>query len=645
MVVKMRKWSPWPTISTRKFKVKVKLVKLEFNGWNEEGRGGVEKKENVMAVKLKWKGEPKFGLAVPFRRTSKRRTDFSTEKKVVKRGGEVVLELNDEFENVCSFSIVSSNDQKFGPWEISFSIIGEKMESKAKLEVIGRASLNIAEMVSMMESDVERKLPLNLHFGGVSIESNLLVLLNFVEIRDSKDTEGISQNSVHSTGEASEEGEVKLDGNLGGPFTIDNENGTATASETGLSNEMGLSMSSEKEIESVKKVGFFSWKRRRLRFSPTLLKGGGPLDKNTGGCIIDDNNNNNGADIDLQSSISSMVDSVTMATGCGWESKEFISRDGETKVKTDVFFASFDQCSNKAAGESACTALVAVIAHWLQLNPDAMPTRSEFDNLIVQGSQEWRKLCEIDAYMNNFPNKHFDLETVVGAGIRPISISYNDSFVGFFSPEKFESLKGAMSFDEIWDDINNKTIAGEHADDDDVVEQQQRIYIVSWNDHFFVLKVDADACYIIDTLGARLYEGCNQAYILRFDKSSLMYGKNTTEEAAEEEDDEETNQNYNDDDDDDDEQDEQQIKKMICRGKNCCKEFMKRFLAAIPLQELEAEEKKGGSVSSYYSLHHRLQIELNFSYLLSSSSLSSSPFSSSSSNCESSCSTDESCNI
>lgn len=124
------------------------------------------------------------------------------------------------------------------------------------------------------------------------------VLLNFVEIRDSKETEGISQNSVHSTGETSEEGEVKLDGNLGGPFTVDNENGTA--SETGLSNEMGLSMSSEKEIESVKKVGFFSWKRRRLRFSPTLLKGGESLDKKTG------------ADFDLQSSSSSMVDSVTM---------------------------------------------------------------------------------------------------------------------------------------------------------------------------------------------------------------------------------------------------------------------------------------------------------------------------------------------
>lgn len=52
------------------------------------------------------------------------------------------------------------------------------MESKAKLGVIGRVSVNIAEIVSAMESDVERKLPLNLHFGGVSIEANLLVIEN-----------------------------------------------------------------------------------------------------------------------------------------------------------------------------------------------------------------------------------------------------------------------------------------------------------------------------------------------------------------------------------------------------------------------------------------------------------------------------------
>lgn len=298
-----------------------------------------------------------------------------------------------------------------------------------------------------------------------------------------------------------------------------------------------------------------------------------------------------------------------------WESKEVISRDGQTKLKTSVFFASFDQCSNKAAGESACTALVAVIAHWLQLKRDAMPTRPELDNLIIKGSAEWRKLCENDAYTDDFPNKHFDLETVLHADIRPIAISRDDSFVGFFGPEKFEALKEAMSFDEIWEGISR--VAEDH---------DPRIYIVSWNDHFFVLKVEANAYYIIDTLGERLFEGCNQAYILRFDESSLMYAKSVKEEVNKAESSGNTSINPSD------------IGEIVCSGKECCKEFIKRFLAAIPLKELEEEEKKGAV--SYYSLHHRLQIELNSSYLLSSS-LTSSPFSSSSSNSASSCSTDE----
>lgn len=46
-----------------------------------------------------------------------------------------------------------------------------------------------------------------------------------------------------------------------------------------------------------------------------------------------------------------------------------------------------------------------------------------------------------------------------------------------------------------------------------------------------MLKADADAFYIIDSLGERLFEGCNQAYILKFDESSVMYWKVVKEEA------------------------------------------------------------------------------------------------------------------
>ncbi|GMQ03038.1 hypothetical protein CsSME_00049002 [Camellia sinensis var. sinensis] len=83
-----------------------------------------------------------------------------------------------------------------------------------------------------------------------------------------------------------------------------------------------------------------------------------------------------------------------------WEEKDLVSRDGQAKLKANVFFASFDQRSDKAAGESACTVLAAVIANWLQSNQDNMPTRAQFDRLIVEGSSEWRKLCDNQDLIN-----------------------------------------------------------------------------------------------------------------------------------------------------------------------------------------------------------------------------------------------------
>lgn len=135
-----------------------------------------------------------------------------------------------------------------------------------------------------------------------------------------------------------------------------------------------------------------------------------------------------------------------------------------------------------------------------------------------------------------------------------------------------------MSFDEIWDEISR---------DKNCIDS--RIYIVSWNDHFFVMKVDEDVCYIIDSLGTRLFDGCKKAYILKFDDSSLLHGNG----------------------------------EIICRGKGCCKEYIKRFLAKTPLEELEVEQKKG--TVDPRDLLGRLQIDIHYTALLGgSSSVSSS---------------------
>lgn len=294
------------------------------------------------------------------------------------------------------------------------------------------------------------------------------------------------------------------------------------------------------------------------------------------------------------------------------------------KLQTQVFFASIDQRSERAAGESACTALVAVIADWFQNNQDLLPIKSQFDSLIREGSLEWRNLCENEIYRERFPDKHFDLETVLQAKIRPLSVVQQKSFIGFFHPEgmdggRFDFLHGAMSFDNIWDEISRAA--------SECLNGEPQVYIVSWNDHFFILKVEPEAYYIVDTLGERLYEGCDQAYILKFDSNTVIHKLSSVPQGS-----------------DDKTAGDQQIvaaafetknqivdskeesavveasaakpeepmkeEEIVCQGKESCKEYIKNFLAAIPLRELQADMKKG--LMSSTPLHQRLQIEFNY---------------------------------
>lgn len=319
-----------------------------------------------------------------------------------------------------------------------------------------------------------------------------------------------------------------------------------------------------------------------------------------------------------------------------WEQKEIISRDGHMKLQTQVFFASIDQRSERAAGESACTALVAVIANWFQTNRDNnMPIKSQFDSLIREGSLEWRNLCENETYRERFPDKHFDLDTVLEAKIRPLSVVSGKSFIGFFHPDgmdegRFDFLQGAMCFDSIWDEISR-------AGSESPSNSGSQVYIVSWNDHFFVLIVEPEAYHIIDTLGERLYEGCNQAYILKFDRDTVIHklpsgGKLLSDEkpggdqqmltAGSEPKNRPTQQlNPNPQEscvaagpDESAAADKEEEAEVVCQGKESCKEYIKNFLAAIPIRELQADIKKGLMAST--PLHHRLQIEFQYTQLL-----------------------------
>ncbi|PPE02468.1 hypothetical protein GOBAR_DD00452 [Gossypium barbadense] len=303
-------------------------------------------------------------------------------------------------------------------------------------------------------------------------------------------------------------------------------------SDAGCSNfEDSAASMSEPSLLLTSKRSILPWRKRKLSFRSPKVKGEPLLKKaygEEGGDDIDFDRRQLSSDeslgwhkTDEDSSVNrtsvSEFGEDNFAVG-SWEQKEVVSRDGHLKLQSHVFFASIDQRSERAAGESACTALVAVIADWFQKNCDLMPIKSQFDCLIREGSLEWRYLCENEIYREWFPD-NFDLETVLQAKIRPLSAVPRKSFIGFFHPEgmdegQFDFLHGAMSFDNIWDEISRAECLN---------SAEPQVFIVSWNDHFFILKVEPEAYYIIDTLGERLYEGCNQAYILKFDRDTIIH--------------------------------------------------------------------------------------------------------------------------
>ncbi|CAA3017084.1 Hypothetical predicted protein [Olea europaea subsp. europaea] len=403
---------------------------------------------------------------------------------------------------------------------------------------------------------------------------------------------------------------------------------------------------SEPSLMQNSKRSILPWRKRKLSFRSPKAKGEPLLKKaygEEGGDDIDFDRRQLSPDESLlygwhkadedsianRSSVSEFGDD-SFTVGC-WEQKEITSRDGHMKIQIQVFLASIDQRSEQAAGESACTALVTVIADWLQNYHDLMPIKSQFDSLIREGSLEWRNLCENEIYRERFPDKHFDLETVLESKTRPLCIVPGKSFIGFFHPEgtegeNFDFLHGAMSFDNIWDEISHSDCSG---------SGKSQVFIVSWNDHFFVLKVETDAYYIIDTLGERLYEGCSQAYILKFDRDTTIYRLPDAKQSPEEKPVDDTrivvaleSENLN---------TEQQIESkeglkegipvtrsedpimseeeevVVCQGKESCKEYIKSFLAAIPMRELQDDIKKGLITST--TLHQRLQIEFHFTQL------------------------------
>ncbi|CAM8978707.1 unnamed protein product [Rhodiola kirilowii] len=534
----------------RRFSVRIHPMKLEGGALSEAGM--------TVMVETRLRSENKQSLLSPMKEVRR----ASSQRVVGKNGGAVEWEGNDSvLENSCSDQCVV---------DLSFTVLRKvvrKEHKSEKWEEMGRVSMKIGDLGKRNEKEMTSSLPIRLQNAGGAISTATLTVVVTI-IADDASKGGLFK-WMPSFNYAKRSNKKKL------VMLMDDGADDDVGSRRELTRSASLP---NLETQSLKKrLGF--WQRTGSMLSRRKVE---PVAKKM--------------DVDRLTSsgaaehMGSRHDSKRM-----WEVMEIVSRDGDAELKCSVALASFDQCSEKVAGDGACSAIVAVVAHWLLMNKDRMPSRTELDRLMVEGAIEWKKLGENVA---GFPNKHFDIDTVVKAGIRPLGIVQESSVVGFFSPDKFELLKEAACFDGIWNDIESK--AG--------------VYIVSWNDHFCVLKVEQEACYLIDSLGKRLVEGCNQAFILKFDDSSVIKQqrskmspgasktqKTTSVVETEEEAAEVTVAAELEDDDQE---------KIICRGRECCKEFFKRFLAAILVRGLEIKEDK--SIVGSSDLHKRLQIEFQY---------------------------------
>ncbi|KAF5954975.1 hypothetical protein HYC85_007831 [Camellia sinensis] len=650
MAVKMMKWRP-----SKKFEAKIIVCRLE-GLCRLSGKGSEIEEFGRLAVEIKWKGSKSNGLS--YLRRSVRR-NYTKEESMREDG---VVEWNEEFRSVCSFS--AYKEGSFHPWEVTFTVFnGLNKGPINKVPVVATASLNLAEFASANEEkEVEISIPLLVPGGSSQCSPSLCNTFQLEErrrhVREEEGSDGrISVRSEDAEYnypfdtdslddlDAGESEEGKADSSVRksvsyGSLTYANFAGvSAYSNATNSEDEDWIYYSNHKSdagnltasvndqwLRQSSKRSILPWKKRKLSFRSPKAKGEPLLKKDCreeGGDDIDfdrrqlsssdestfERNKAEDSTAYGGSSAASEFGDDNFAVG-SWEKKEVISRDGQMKLETQVFFASIDQRSERAAGESACTALVAVIADWFQSNPKQMPIKSQLDSLIREGSLEWRNLCENATYMERFPDKHFDLETVLEAKIRSLCVVPEKSFIGFFHPEGleeveegFDFLHGAMSFDSIWDEIS-------HSGLDNAGNTDPLIYVVSWNDHFFILKVEQDAYYIIDTLGERLYEGCNQAYVLKFDKDTTIQ---RLPKEAQSLDDKPTNENVASREEGTEiaitnKSEEEEL--VVSRGKETCKEYIKRFLAAIPIRELQVDLKKGLMAST--PLHHRLQIEFHY---------------------------------
>ncbi|KAJ0987697.1 hypothetical protein J5N97_006053 [Dioscorea zingiberensis] len=538
-------------------------------------------------VQIEWKGKGRnFGF---LHKVSTR--NFTSRQHIQANG---VICWNEAFDYTCK--IRKTDSQNYKSWIINLEIQEFNRNLGNRIPILGRAMVDIAELVNS-ENETSMRIPIKCdvrgHAAGAAV---LTVKLQFIKLQKKGSTpytltRALSLGTFSCTRHPPT-GNTKLMPTIDQDELSNYSLAVLSSADSSADDENEMKCREDNKGTSIQKsqdkvkqppslLRLLSLDRSKLSFKmANHLKGESLRQKQT--------EKQNGE----KSPLPRIQDIHRTDESGSWGKQRVISRDGKMELSTEIFFASIDQRDQKAAGGNACTVLAAVIADWLHKNPNILPQRPQFDDLVHEGSSEWRKLCSDKDHKNNFSDQHFDLDTVLEAKIRNLSVITEKSYIGFFRLrdmiDEIGFLEGAMSFDTIWKELLCSDTS------------EGRVYITGWNDHFFVLKVEREAIYLIDTLGERLFEGCNQAYILKFQKESTIHRRQT--------DDGSQTENFNKC-TGEEEKDYRSSKEVLCTGIACCKEYIKEFLAALPLRELEQDIQRGLVKKT---LHQRLQIEFHY---------------------------------
>ncbi|XP_076913893.1 uncharacterized protein LOC143572696 [Bidens hawaiensis] len=598
----MRNWRFCSTSGTKHFKLHLKICELEGLVIDHVPNKDSYNMQVHVKLEIPRKGHvPRIAVQKDH-----------TYKQCVNPDGRVTW--NEDFEQSCSLDINSRSPRS---WKIELEVHGIDVESNHKAEILAKVKIDVTEFTTRSEKWV--KLPVNCHIGGVTHEAILKVKLDVIEVEKNH-----TKNTVHPVSPTHLLPSLLSCVN----FQIQNQSQTRNKMEMEMEKESCQSESEEETDQSYQRIKTIDLTRSRSMHETIIYQGKEQTSsyevfekhklkrilswnirkKPKDAPLLNKANGEGGDDIDnarrtLLSFLKpqkdkvkgdvkddEFMDSARFEVG-KWEKKTVKSRDGKLELQTDIFMATIDQRSEKALGGGACTVIATIITDWLFKNPNALPLKCELDKLIRDGSREWRSLCEEETHKDKFLDQHFDLDTVIQAKIRPLEVVSEKSYVGFFKLENInesDHLQDAMSFDTIWDEIQS----GESS--------SEGVYIVSWNDHFFVLKKEKNEIFIIDTLGERLTEGCDKAYILKFNEGSVIVNVPPELKTSKVEPEKVIKENH----------EKENSPGFACKGTSCCKEFIKGFLAAIPLGELQNSVEKG--INGNAPLHQLLQIEFHY---------------------------------